>query len=391
MAGLVLLLAMAPLSAHEVVVERIVEMTLVAQREAFVVDVHVPAAVAGDPALPALLKGGDAATLDDHLRIAAADLMRNLDVQDGDGALPDPVVTVRRGADGESIEVQLRYPTRGEPSDFTARLNAFRSTDGPVRTNARFHDGSRRDRLVSVTGPATRVAFNPDLAAVVPSFAVRGLRALFDSGDHLLFLVCILLPMRRSRSAATLYLAGALAQLAMMAVYVARAPAMAPWLPGAALAAASAIVIAAIQNIARARMRWVVPLAMTFGMLNGWTLGDAAASSAQFAGAHRLPAMLVFGSVVLLGELWLGALTWALLMWLHEQGMSGRIAVVLGSAIAAHSALHRVMERAQRVALDGSFGGERVLAWLTLAWVGAVLLAAAGNAVRSLPAREQAS
>jgi HupE / UreJ protein len=389
--GLTLLLALAPLSAHEIVVEQIVEMTLDRQGDALVVALHVPAAVTGDPALPGLLKGGDAAALDNRLRIVAADLARNLDVQAGDATLPDPIVTVRRGAGVAAIDVELRYPTRPDEHDFSARLNAFSSKDGPVRTRARYRPGSGREQVVSVTGPVARVAFDPPFSEVLASFAVRGLRALFDSGDHLLFLVCLLLPMRRPRSAATLYAAAAAAQAAVIALCIVRAPMMAPWLSGATLAAASAIVIAAIQNIARARMRWVVLLAIAFGALSGWTFGNAAESSAQFAGAHRPVAMMVFGFVVLLGELWLGALAWGFRTWLDERGLPERIVVVLGSAIVAHSAVHRVMERAQIAAADGSLGGERVLVWLTLAWVGAILLAAASNAIWETPEREHAS
>jgi hypothetical protein len=389
--GLTLLLALAPLSAHEVVVEQIVEMTLDPQGDALVVALRVPAAVTGDPALPGLLKGGDAAALDRRLRIVAADLARSLDVQAGGATLPDPIATVGSGAGRESIDVELRYPIRPGEDDFSARLNAFSSKDGPVRTRARYRLGSGREQIVSVTGPVARVAFDPPFSAVLASFAVRGLRALFDGGDHLLFLVCVLLPMRRPRSAATLYAAAALAQASVMALCVVGAPMMAPWLSGATLAAASAIVIAAIQNIARARVRWVVLLAIAFGALSGWTFGNAAEGSAEFAGAHRLAAMMVFGFVVLPGELWLGALAWGFRTWLDERGLPERIVVVLGSAIVAHSAVHRVMERAQIVAADGSLGGERVLVWLTLAWVGAILLAAASNAIWGTPEREHAS
>jgi hypothetical protein len=245
--------------------------------------------------------------------------------------------------------------------------------------------------MVSVTGPAVRITFDPPLAAALTSFGIRGLRALFDSSDHLLFLVCILLPVRRSRSAFTLYAAGAFAQAAVMASYSLGTLTMETLLPGAALVAASAILIAAMQNVARARMRWVLALTVAFGALNGWTFGHAAEVSAQFAGAHRLAAMLAFGFVVLLGELWLGTLTWTFRTWLDERALPDRVVALVGSALVAHSAVHRMMERAQIVAQDGSFGGERAVEWLTLAWVGAILLAAAANAFSDTPARAEAS
>jgi hypothetical protein len=166
---------------------------------------------------------------------------------------------------------------------------------------------------------------------------------------------------------------------------------MAAWLPGATMAAASAIVIAAIQNIARARVRCVLYVTVVFAVLNGWTIGQSAASVAQFAGAHLSLAMLAFAAVVLTGELWLGALIWAFRTWLDDRGVPDRVLVLAGSVLVAHSAVHRVMERGHLVTQNGSFGGERAVTWLTLAWIAAILLVAAASAVRRGSGRAHAS
>ena len=250
-----------------------------------------------------------------------------------------------------------------------------------MRTVARYQPGSGRDQVVSVTGPAVRVTFDPPFAAVLRQFAVRGLRALFDGGDHLLFLVCLLLPMRRTRSVFGLVAAVVLGQAVAMVVSVNRPPMSADWMAGAAMVAASAIVIATLQGVVRARMRWTILIALAFGALNGCLLGQAAVASAPFGGEHSSAAMLTFAAVVLIGELWLAALAWAFRAWLDERGLPDRVAAIVGLAMVAHQALHRVVDRAEIVAQGGSLGDERVLVWLTLAWIGAVLLVAASNAV----------
>jgi len=368
------------LSAHDVVVEQVVEMTLAPRGERLRVTLHLPATLTGDPDLPGLLRNGDEAGIQNHLRIVAVDIAHNLDVQQDDLTLPDPAITVRRAEDRASIDVELRYAVRGGAAGISARLNAFSAKDGTLRTRARYQPLSGREQIVSVSGPAARVAFDPQAATVVAEFAVRGLRALFG-GDQLLFLVCILLPVRRGRSAAALFAAAALAQAAVIAVSTVRPAMTADWLSAVTMVAASAIVIAAIQNVAGARLRWVVPVAAAFGVLNGWTLGTAAAAAAQFAGTHQPIALLAFSGVVLAGELWLGGLVWALRAWLHERGLPERVLCVLGSAIVAHDALHRVVERSQWLARDGSFAGEHALVWLTLAWIVATLFAGRGQCV----------
>jgi hypothetical protein len=50
-----------------------------------------------------------------------------------------------------------------------------------------------------------------------------------------------------------------------------------------------------------------------------------------------------------------------------------------------------MMARAEIVARDGSFGGARAVTWLTLAWVAAILVAAAAKALRRGPERAHAS
>ena len=388
---LVLLMAQAPLSAHQVVVYQIVEMTVEPQNDRLVVGLHVPASVAGDPALTRLLQTGDEAALEDHLRIVGSDIARSLDIQQEEATLPAPVATVRPGADRASIDVVLRYDIAASNRELSARLNAFTSRDGLVRTVAHYRPAGRAVQTVSITGPATRIAFDPPVTRVLTSFAVRGLRALFDSSDYLLFYACVLLPTRRPRLILRLYAAAAIAQTAAMAIFVANEPAMAAWLPGATMAAASAIVIAAIQNIARARVRCVLYVTVVFAVLNGWTIGQSAASVAQFAGAHLSLAMLAFAAVVLTGELWLGALIWAFRTWLDDRGVPDRVLVLAGSVLVAHSAVHRVMERGHLVTQNGSFGGERAVTWLTLAWIAAILLVAAASAVRRGSGRAHAS
>jgi hypothetical protein len=386
-----LVVGAARLSAHEVVVEQIVEATFTPRQATLVVTLHVPTAAVGDPGLPGLLQGNDAAAIEERLRIVAADIARNLDVQQADTNLPAPVATVRPGSGGASIDVELRYPAGSEARSFSARLNGFNSNTGPVRTNARYQPESGRDQMITVTGPPTRVAFDPPLAGVISGFAVRGVRALIDGGDHLLFLLCVLLPMRRPRSAVMIYAAAVLGQLAAMALSFATAPLTAPWLPAAAMAAASAIAMTALLNITRARMAWVLLLAVSFGALNGCAFGDTAVSSVQFAGSHGFAAALAFVAVVLIGELWIGTLSWALRVWVDDRGLPDRIVTVVGSVIVAHSALHRVMERAPLVAQDGGWDGGRVVLWLTLIWIAVLLLAAAGQAIAGAPQRAHAS
>ena len=379
---LVLAMPMTPASAHELFFAQVVEMVVEPQGNQLLVRLHVPVTVLGDANLPRLSNRTlDLTRIGDALPIVAADIARNLDVQQGDEVLPDPVATARVGADRASIDVELTYPSGNDARGFSARVNAFRSNDGPVRTNLRYMTPRPGpEHHFSITGPAVRVAFDPPATDVLQQFVARGLRALLDGGDHLLFLVCVLLPVRRGRSAAALFAAGALGQTIAIALSVLRPPVMtAESLTALAMIAASMVVIAALQNVVRAHLRWVVPLAFAFGALNGFAFGDAIVIAEQFAGAHTSIAVAAFVTVVLLGELWLGVLAWATRTWLNERGVPERVVSVLASVVIAHSAMHRVVDRGQILAQAGSFGAERALVWLTLGWACVMMLVALAN------------
>jgi hypothetical protein len=381
---------MASLSAHDVVVEPIVDVSIEPQGDRLLVRLHVPAAVTGDASLSGLLRGA-AAPVEDRLRIVAADIAHNLDMQQGDAHLADPAVTVRPGDDRTSIEVELRYAVRSDAAGFSARLNTFSSKEAPVRTNVRYRPASGGDQTLSVTGPPTRIAFDPPASAVLPQFAVGGVRALFDNADGLFFFVCLVLPVRRARPTAALFVAVACGQ-AVAIVASSMRPSMSPeWLAGFGMVAASAIVIVAAQGVVRAQLRWVVMLALLFGAMNGVGVGEAALVAEPFAGAHRLLALTAFSVALVAAELWLGALVWAFRAWLDQSGVPERFVVFLGAAIVAHDALHRVVDRGLVLTQAGSFVAAHAIVWLTLAWIGALLLVAIVNAFSGAPRRAHAS
>jgi len=214
---------------------------------------------------------------------------------------------------------------------------------------------------------------------------------LFDNRDGLVFLVCLLLPVRRARPVAALFLAVACGQAIAIAASLMR-PAVSPeWLAAVAMVAASAIVIVAAQNVVRAQFQWIVAVALLFGAANGVALGDTAAVSAQFAGAHRFLALAALSAVVVAAELWIGALVWAFRAWLDQSGVPERFVVILGSAIAAHQGLHRLADQGLFLAQAGSFAAAHALVWLTLGWIAALLLVAIGNAVSRAPKGAHAS
>jgi len=388
------LLLATTLGAHDIS-DQIVDITVQPQGERLVVRLHVPTSVLGYAKLPRLTDGTlDVDALDGPLRVVAADIARNLDLQQAERTLAASSATAAVGADRRSVDVDLTYAIQPEVSGFSARLNTFPPIEQPIRTNVRFQSADHETRI-SVTGAPTRIVFDPGALETLQQFVARALRAVLDGGDHLLFLLCLLIPVRRTRTAAALVGATIAAQAITMAIAAAWPAPIAAWVPAIAMIAASVVVIAALYNIVETGpakaghyvqtnndVRWMALLGIAFGLFNGFTFGQTIADAQQFAGAHRAPALVVFLAVVVAAQLWLAALMWATRAWLYGLRLRERIATVVASVLVAHTAVERVVERGHIVAQAGSFGAERALVWLTLAWACVMLLVGAAEYLR---------
>src|SRR5262249_42786048 len=158
--------------------------------------------------------------------------------------------------DRSAVDIELTYATT-DVDGFSARLNAFSGTRlQPVRTLVEYLPAAGGRQTLSVTGPPRRVTFDPTALDAVGEAAARGVSAVLSSGDHLLWLLCVLLPVRSARHGSQLVAAMVIGQA--MAIV---GSALAPQTPGsvaavAAAIAASALVMAALQNIVRARQQW---------------------------------------------------------------------------------------------------------------------------------------
>jgi hypothetical protein len=369
--------------AHEVVVEQIVRIDLQVQGDRLVVGMHIPATALGDARLPRLADGTlDQTTIDGVLPIVTADVVRNLDVQQDGTPLRSSAATAHVGGDRQSIDVESTYRIDGA-AGLSARLNAFRSEPlQPVRTTARYVPAAGGAQTTSVVGPPVRVAFDPTLVETLQEFLTRALTAVLGFGDHLLMLVCLLVPARSARDAARVMATMIGGQGVGVVIVALGAAALAPALPVCTMIASSVVVVAAVQNIVRARPGFVAALAATFGVLNGVAFGHLFTTDAQFAGAHQFAAFAVFLVVVAVAELWLGAIVAATRAWLDGRGVADRIVTPVASALIAHTAVHHVIDRGADIAHSGSFAAEHAVVSLTLGWAAVMVVVAAYEALR---------
>jgi hypothetical protein len=253
-----------------------------------------------------------------------------------------------------------------------------------VRTIAVFTPVQGAAQTLSLTGDPERVSFDPSVARVARDFMVRGFHALVEHGEWLLFLACLATRPARAlahrslgdsglRPAIAAFLAG---QSIAMLAGAAWSAAPVDVRVGLELTAASAVVVAALRNLAGATPRWLWPLALGFGALIGFLLGQAFRDAAMFAGSHALIAFAAFAIAVIVVQAWAGSVAWAGVGFAVHLGLPERIATIVTAVVVAHTAIHHAMDRGDLLAQSGSMTVEHILALLTVGW--AMLILGAG-------------
>ncbi len=169
--------------------------------------------------------------------------------------------------------------------------------------------------------------------------------------DHLLFLLCLVIPFRRLGALIVIVTSFTVAHSVTL---IASAYDMAPsalWFPPLVetLIAAS-IVYMALENIISPALkrRWVITFA--FGLVHGFGFSFALRDSLQLAGSHVLTSLLSFNVGVELGQLLVLVVAVPALNALFRFGVPERIGTIVLSAIVAHTGWHWMTERGTALA-----------------------------------------
>lgn len=279
------------------------------------------------------------------------------------------------------LDVRLEYilPDADAPLMLRPRLAHL-----GVRTISVLHvlgaDGT--DRVLTYEGNPDRIALDPQWYDAARQFIGDGFRHILGGIDHLLFILCLVLPVRRWRSLVAIITAFTLAHSLTLGFAAFGLAPTAGWFPPLVeMLIAASIVWLTVENIVlpadRLAHRWM--MAFGFGLIHGFGFSFALGERLQFAGGHLLAALASFNVGVELGQLLVLALALPLLGWLHGRVGADRerMLTIVGSALVAHTAWHWMTERAARLAeYRGSFGPPAIDATFGLDLMRFALLAA---------------
>ncbi len=271
------------------------------------------------------------------------------------------------------LDVVIEYPITSDSSRFSIDPSLARLG---VHTNTvlRFVPPHGPERALEYVGNPGLVRLDPHWYQAAARFVELGFAHILDGLDHLLFIICLVIPFRKIRPLVAVVTSFTVAHSITLIASVAGFAPSALWFPPLIeVLIALSIVYMALENIVGAKIerRWLI--AFAFGLVHGFGFSFALRESMQFAGRHLAASLVSFNIGVELGQLFVLALAVPALGWAFKHVVAERMGTIILSAFVAHTAWHWMLVRGallrqytiQLPALDTAFLAAG-LRWLML-------------------------
>ncbi len=274
------------------------------------------------------------------------------------------------------FDVLLEYAIRSADSRFAIRPR-LEHLAAQVLTTITFETPEGAIRAYQLRGDQGRVPLDPSWSQAAWRFVQLGFAHILDGPDHLLFLLCLVIPFRELRPLVWIVTAFTIAHSITLVSAAAGLAPQALWFPPLVETLIAATVLyMALENIVGAgssRRRWM--FAFGFGLIHGFGFAFALRETLQFAGAQVASSLFAFNIGVELGQLLVIILLIPALDALFRFAVEERLGTILLSALVAHTGWHWMTERWEVLSRYQIGWDEAAPLLWTLAWVAVVVLA----------------
>lgn len=243
------------------------------------------------------------------------------------------------------LDVLFEYPIVSDTSDFSIEPN-FAWLGLRVINVLRFLPPGGVVRAFEFPGDPGLVRLDPRWHQAALQFVELGFFHILDGIDHLLFLLCLIIPFRRFVPLVRVVTAFTLAHSITLIASAFNLTPSAMWFPPLVESLiAMSIVYMAIENVVGGNLhrRWAITFG--FGLVHGFGFSFALGQTLQFAGSHLLTSLLAFNVGVELGQLLVLALLVPSLDLLFRYGLSERLGTMILSVLVAHTGWHWTTDR----------------------------------------------
>src|SRR5712671_4361885 len=247
------------------------------------------------------------------------------------------------------LDVLFDYPIGSDRSNFSIRPRLERLG---LRTNVvlRFMPPAGVVRAFDLHGDPGLVRLDPRWHQAAWRFVEAGFLHILQGTDHLLFLLCLVIPFRRLGQLALIVTAFTVAHsITLIASAYDLGPGALWFPPLIETLIAISILYMAIENILGTNLgrRWMISFG--FGLVHGFAFSFALRETLQFAGSHLLTSLLSFNLGVEIGQLFVLLLLVPALNLLFRFAVNERMGTIVLSAVVAHTGWHWMIDRADRL------------------------------------------
>jgi len=243
------------------------------------------------------------------------------------------------------LDVLVTYDIDSEDSDFAVNPELGALSD-ETTTVLRYILPNGAERPYNFIGNPGLVELDPRWHQATLRFIDMGFEHILEGLDHLLFLFCLVIPLRSIRALIPVITSFTIAHsITLISSAFGMAPSALWFPPLIETLIALSIVYMAFENIVGAKLehRWMVTFG--FGLIHGFGFSFLFSDTLQFAGGHLFASLLAFNVGVELGQLLVLILVIPLLNLLFRYFVQERIGSILLSALLAHSAWHWMLDR----------------------------------------------
>lgn len=243
------------------------------------------------------------------------------------------------------VDAVIEYPITSDQSKFSLKPG-LDHLGVKTMTVLRFLPPGGGERTFQYFGDPGIVRLDPRWHQALWQFVKLGFFHILDGIDHLLFVLCLVIPFRRVKPLVIIVTSFTVAHsITLIASATGLAPSALWFPPLVETLIALSILFMAFENIIGAKLerRWLI--AFVFGLVHGFGFSFVLRESLQFAGSHVATSLVAFNIGVELGQLLVVAIAIPTLAILFRRVVAERVGTIILSALIAHTAWHWMSER----------------------------------------------
>lgn len=278
------------------------------------------------------------------------------------------------------LDARLTYAIASPSSHFTIRTAIAPELKDYLKLAIRYMPLGEESRAMVITSRSGQVSLNPTWSQAALGFVALGIAHIVGGIDHLLFLLCLIIPVRGLVDVLKIVTTFTVAHSVTLGASAYNLAPEGAWFPPfVETLIALSIVYMALGNIvgSNLRQRWLIT--GLFGLVHGFGFAYGLKESLQFAGRHLLVSLFSFNVGIEIGQILVLAVMLPILSLLLRSVLVGRVGIVVLSALVAHVGWHWMVERGDVLWKVEWPRPDRADLALLARWVAALLLLGAAG------------